>query len=77
MADLPRPRVRRPGPGWFITTSLLNSLTVVIFPTTVAGYLGARSADALRRNAVLLPFYNVLLFVPMLLGMAACSWCRG
>ncbi|KAA6221659.1 sodium:solute symporter family protein [Streptomyces albofaciens JCM 4342] len=57
--------------GWFITTSLLNSLTVVIFPTTVAGYLGARSADALRRNAVLLPFYNVLLFVPMLLGMAA------
>ncbi|WP_079193969.1 sodium:solute symporter family protein [Streptomyces sp. CB02923] len=59
------------GQGWFITTSLLNSLTVVIFPTTVAGYLGARSADALRRNAVLLPFYNVLLFVPMLLGMAA------
>ncbi|MFC5722818.1 sodium:solute symporter [Streptomyces gamaensis] len=56
---------------WFATTSFLNSLTVVIFPTTVAGYLGARSADALRRNAVLLPFYNVLLFVPMLLGMAA------
>lgn len=56
---------------WFATTSFLNSLTVVIFPTTVAGYLGARSADALRRNAMLLPFYNVLLFVPMLLGMAA------
>lgn len=59
------------GQGWFITTSFLNSLTVVIFPTTVAGYLGARDADALRRNAVLLPFYNVLLFVPVLLGMAA------
>ncbi|MEV4439955.1 sodium:solute symporter family protein [Streptomyces sp. NPDC049577] len=56
---------------WFATTSLLNSLTVVIFPTTVAGYLGARDADALRRNAMLLPFYNVLLFVPMLLGLAA------
>ncbi|MCC2275712.1 MULTISPECIES: sodium:solute symporter family protein [Streptomyces] len=56
---------------WFVTTSFLNSLTVVIFPTTVAGYLGARSADALRRNAILLPCYNVLLFVPMLLGMAA------
>ncbi|MET9292872.1 sodium:solute symporter family protein [Streptomyces sp. NPDC003077] len=59
------------GQGWFITTTFLNSLTVVIFPTTVAGYLGARNADALRRNAVFLPFYNVLLFVPMLLGMAA------
>ncbi|WP_019548136.1 sodium:solute symporter family protein [Streptomyces sulphureus] len=59
------------GEGWFISTSLLNSLTVVIFPTTVAGYLGARNAEALRRNAVWLPFYNVLLFVPMLLGLAA------
>ncbi|NLU66519.1 sodium:solute symporter family protein [Streptomyces sp. HNM0574] len=59
------------GESWFISTTFLNSLTVVIFPTTVAGYLGARSADALRRNAVLLPFYNVLLFVPMLLGLAA------
>ncbi|MFJ9410896.1 sodium:solute symporter [Streptomyces sp. NPDC101393] len=59
------------GQGWFITTTLINSLTVVIFPTTVAGYLGARSADALRRNAMYLPFYNVLLFVPMLLGLAA------
>ncbi|MFI1971721.1 sodium:solute symporter [Streptomyces cinnamoneus] len=57
--------------SWFVSTSLLNSLTVVIFPTTVAGYLGARNADALRRNAMLLPLYNVLLFVPMLLGMAA------
>ncbi|WP_190112056.1 sodium:solute symporter family protein [Streptomyces cinnamoneus] len=59
------------GAGWFVTTSFLNSLTVVIFPTTVAGYLSARNADALRRNAMLLPFYNVLLFVPMLLGLAA------
>jgi SSS family solute:Na+ symporter len=59
------------GQLWFITTSFLNSLTVVIFPTTVAGYLGARSADGLRRNAMLLPAYNVLLFVPMMLGLAA------
>ncbi|NBE52052.1 sodium:solute symporter family protein [Streptomyces boluensis] len=59
------------GTAWFATTSLLNALTVVIFPTTVAGYLGARNADALRRNAIWLPAYNVLLFVPMLLGMAA------
>ncbi|MBW3707169.1 sodium:solute symporter family protein, partial [Streptomyces griseus] len=30
------------GELWFISTTFLNSLTVVIFPTTVAGYLGAR-----------------------------------
>lgn len=59
------------GKAWFASTTFLNALTVVIFPTTVAGYLGAKSADALRRNAVALPFYNLLLFVPMLLGMAA------
>ncbi|MEX2972368.1 sodium:solute symporter [Streptomyces sp. C184] len=59
------------GQVWFVTTTLVNSLTVVIFPTTVAGYLGARNAEALRRNAMYLPFYNVLLFVPVLLGMAA------
>ncbi|GGO52169.1 MULTISPECIES: sodium:solute symporter family protein [Streptomyces] len=59
------------GQAWFATTTFLNALTVCIFPTTVAGYLGARSADGLRRNAVLLPAYNILLFVPMLLGMAA------
>ncbi|MFF0743144.1 sodium:solute symporter [Streptomyces sp. NPDC004111] len=59
------------GQWWFITTSFLNSLTVVIFPTTVAGYLGAKSADGLRRNAIWLPAYNVLLFIPMLLGIAA------
>nr|WP_202447159.1 sodium:solute symporter family protein [Streptomyces sp. SID5468] len=59
------------GQSWFITTSLLNSLTVVVFPTTVVGYLGARDAEVLRRNAVWLPWYQVLLFVPVLLGMAA------
>ncbi|MGC5342264.1 sodium:solute symporter family protein [Streptomyces sp. DT171] len=59
------------GQAWYVTTSFLNSLTVVIFPTTVAGYLGARNSDALRRNAMWLPAYNILLFVPMLLGMAA------
>ncbi|MEU1627301.1 sodium:solute symporter family protein [Streptomyces sp. NPDC020096] len=59
------------GQTWFITTTVLNSLTIVIFPTTVAGYLGARDAEVLRRNAIWLPCYQVLLFVPVLLGMAA------
>ena len=59
------------GVGWFVTTGILNSLAFVVFPSIVVGYLGARSGKALRRNAIFLPFYQVLLFIPMLLGMAA------
>ncbi|CAM05514.1 SSS family solute:Na+ symporter [Saccharopolyspora erythraea NRRL 2338] len=56
---------------WFATTGLLNGVVYTIFPTTVAGYLGARSPAVLRRNAIIMPFYQVLLFVPILLGLAA------
>ncbi|WP_263249248.1 sodium:solute symporter family protein [Saccharopolyspora rosea] len=56
---------------WFATTGLLNGVVYTIFPTTVAGYLGARNPQVLRRNAVIMPFYQVLLFVPILLGLAA------
>ncbi|GAA4886127.1 sodium:solute symporter family protein [Saccharopolyspora cebuensis] len=56
---------------WFATTGLLNGVVYTIFPTTVAGYLGARSPGVLRRNALIMPFYQVLLFVPILLGLAA------
>ncbi|WP_245797460.1 sodium:solute symporter family protein [Mangrovactinospora gilvigrisea] len=59
------------GMGWFASTTLLSAFTITVFPTTVAGYLGAKNAGALRRNAIYLPFYQVLLFIPLLLGMAA------
>lgn len=59
------------GMGWFATTGIVNSLGFVVFPSIVAGFLGARSGTALRRNAIFLPFYQILLFIPMLLGMAA------
>lgn len=59
------------GEGWFATTGIVNSLGFVVFPTSIATYLGARSGATLRRNAMFLPFYQLLLFVPMVLGMAA------
>jgi len=59
------------GMAWFISTALLNGAVYSVLPTTVAGFLGARSAHTLRRNALILPFYQVLLFIPVLLGMAA------
>lgn len=57
--------------AWFISTLLLNAVTISIFPTTVAGYLSARSPNALRRNALLLPWYQLLLFIPMMVGAVA------
>ena len=39
--------------------------------TQIAAFLGSRSPQALRRNGILLPFYQVLLFVPVILGLAA------
>ncbi|MBW5426165.1 sodium:solute symporter family protein, partial [Streptomyces sp. BG9H] len=53
---------------WFLSTVVLNAVTITIFPTTVAGYLSAKSPNALRRNALLLPWYQLLLFVPMAVG---------
>lgn len=68
---LPGPAHAALGIGWFISTVVLNSVVLTVYPTQVAGYLSARSAQALRRNAMILPFYQVLLFVPVVLGMAA------
>jgi solute:Na+ symporter, SSS family len=68
---LPGPADKALGMGWFISTAALNGVVYTVFPTQVAGFLGARSAQVLRRNAILMPFYQVLLFVPVLLGMAA------
>ncbi|MCQ9389465.1 sodium:solute symporter family protein [Brevibacterium sp. 50QC2O2] len=59
------------GAAWFISTILLNTFTTAIFPTTLAGYISADSANSLRRNSIILPWYQVLLLVPVMIGMAA------
>src|SRR4051812_21087841 len=62
-----------PGLGvlWFMSTCVLNGVTFPVFPSFVAGYLGSRSANTIRRNAIFLPLYSVLLLVPVMLGLAA------
>src|SRR5690242_13385325 len=41
-----------PGLGvlWFMSTCLLNGVTFTVFPSFVAGYLGSRSPNTIRRN---------------------------
>src|SRR6185436_4566792 len=50
---------------------ILNGVTFTVFPSFVAGYLGSKSANTIRRNAIFLPMYSLLLLVPVMLGMAA------
>lgn len=59
------------GAGWFISTIVLNGITIVVMPTTVASYLGSKNPNTLRRNSIVLPWYQLLLFVPMMVGCAA------
>lgn len=68
---LPGPANPTLGVGWFASTALLNGIVYTIFPAQVVGYVGARNAQVLRRNAMLMPVYQLLLFVPVLLGLAA------
>ena len=62
-----------PGLGvlWFVSTCILNGVAFTVFPSFVAGYLGSKSPNTIRRNAIFLPMYSLLLLVPMMLGMAA------
>ena len=56
---------------WFMSTCILNGVAFTVFPSFVAGYLGSKSANTIRRNAIFLPMYSLLLLVPVMLGMAA------
>ncbi|MDG3016003.1 sodium:solute symporter family protein [Speluncibacter jeojiensis] len=60
-----------PGGAWFVSTVLLNGLTLSVFPNNVSAYLSAKDPNTLRRNSILLPWYQLLLFIPMMIGVAA------
>ena len=49
------------GHAWFISTVLLTSLGFYMWPHAFAATFTARSADTLRRNAVVMPLYSLTL----------------
>ena len=65
-----------PGPEHYVTytfwsTSLLVSLgAFYMWPHLFANFYGAESARVIRRQAIFLPLYNVLIFLFMLVGFA-------
>ena len=59
------------GHAWFISTVLLTSLGFYMWPHAFAAAFTAKSADTLRRNAVVMPLYTLTLVLVFFAGFAA------
>jgi len=59
------------GTIWFVTTVMLTALGFFVFPNTMAATYAARSQDTLRRNAVFLPFYQLMILLVYFGGFTA------
>jgi solute:Na+ symporter, SSS family len=58
------------GHSWYISTVLLTSLGFYMWPHNFGATFTARSADTLRRNAVVLPIYSLTLSLMFCAGFA-------
>jgi SSS family solute:Na+ symporter len=59
------------GHTWYISTVLLTSLGFYMWPHAFAAAFTARSADTLRRNAVVMPLYTITLAFVFFVGFTA------
>jgi len=59
------------GHAWFVSTVLLTSLGFYMWPHAFGATFTAKSADTLRRNAVVMPLYTLTLAFILFAGFAA------
>jgi SSS family solute:Na+ symporter len=59
------------GTIWFVSTVLLTSVGFYMGPHSMAAVYSAGSGNTLRRNAVYLPLYQIVLLLAMFAGFAA------
>jgi len=59
------------GSLWFSTAAFISAVALFMWPHSSTGALSSRSAEALRKNSIALPFYNILLFFVTGLGILA------
>jgi SSS family solute:Na+ symporter len=59
------------GTVWFVTTVLLTAMGFFMFPQSMAATYAARNQDTLRRNAVFLPFYQLMILLVYFGGFTA------
>lgn len=57
--------------GPFVTLAIGSALGIFMYPQTITGVLAASSADAIKRNSMLLPAYSMVLVLISLLGFVA------
>jgi SSS family solute:Na+ symporter len=59
------------GTVWYVSTVLLTSIGFYMGPQSMSAIYSARSENVLRRNAMLLPLYQVVLLLVFFAGLAA------
>ena len=59
------------GHSWYVSTVLLVSLTLYMWPQYFAASFTARSAKILRRNAIIMPLYAIAMPLMFLVGFGA------
>ena len=56
---------------WFVSTVVLNAASFFLFPQTLMSVFSAKSAQALRRNYIFLPLYQIMLVLMVFAGLTA------
>jgi SSS family solute:Na+ symporter len=56
---------------WFSTAALISALALFMWPHTATGIFSSKSGESLRKNAIVLPFYNIVLMLVTFLGITA------
>jgi len=59
------------GTTWFVSTVLLTALGFYMWPQSFAAIFAARDGEVLRKNAMLLPFYQLMLLLVYFAGFTA------
>jgi SSS family solute:Na+ symporter len=59
------------GHGWYVSTVLLTGLGAYMWPHLIGSCFTAKSADTLRRNAIVMPLYTLTLPFIFFAGFAA------
>ncbi len=61
----------------YSTLALGSALALFLYPHAITGTLGSKDAKTIRRNASLLPLYNILLMFVALVGIMAVVYFNG
>jgi SSS family solute:Na+ symporter len=66
-----RPGMAPRGVEWFVGAVVVSGLGFFMWPPSMAAVYSAKSGDALRRNAIFLPMYSLMILFVLFAGFAA------